>query len=401
MSRTYYSYEKGVSGLYTSGNTEMYEAAKRAAWAEINVSNLDFNIKKIREKVGPDKKITGIIKADGYGHGAVKCASVLVANGIRSFGVATLSEAIHLRESGFDTEQILVLGLTPDPYADVLVEYNLTPVVCSYSNAKSISDAAAKAGKTLECYIAIDTGMGRIGYIPEDPSAVEDVKMIDKLSNLKIEGLFSHFATADAEDKQYSLMQIQRFTAFYKKLIDADIEVPLRALSNSAAVMELPNAHFDQVRPGIILYGLYPSNEVDRNELELRPAMSVKANIVHLKKVPAGTTVSYGRKWTATRDSLIATIPLGYADGYPRPFSSKAQVIVNGVKAPITGNICMDQCMIDVTDVPYVKIGDEVTVMGKDGINEISADEIAEATGTINYEIACAFRQRLPKVYVY
>lgn len=379
----------------------MYEAAKRAAWAEINVSNLDFNIKKIREKVGPDKKITGIIKADGYGHGAVKCATVLVANGVNSFGVATLSEAIHLRDAGFSVEQILILGLTPDPYANVLVEYDLTPVVCSYSNAKAISDAAAKAGKTLDCYIAIDTGMGRIGYIPEDPSAVEDVKMIASLPNLKIEGLFSHFATADAADKQYSIMQEQRFSAFYKKLIDADIKVPMRALSNSAAVMEIPQAHFDQVRPGIILYGLYPSNEVDKNQLELKPAMSIKANIVHLKKVPAGTTISYGRKWTATRDSLIATIPLGYADGYPRPYSSQAEVIVNGVKAPITGNICMDQCMIDVTDVPYVRVGDEVTVMGRDGMNEITADDIAEATGTINYEIACAFGQRLPKVYVY
>lgn len=384
-----------------SGVIEMYEAAKRAAWAEINVSNLDFNIKRIREKVGPDKKITGIIKADGYGHGAVKCATVLVANGIKSFGVATLSEAIHLRDAGFENEQILILGLTPDPYADVLAEYNLTPVVCSYSNAKAISEAAAARGKVLSCYIAIDTGMGRIGYIPEDPAAVEDVKMIAELPALRIEGLFSHFATADALDKQYSIMQEQRFSAFYKKLLDEDIHVPMRALSNSAAVMELPQAHFEQVRPGIILYGLYPSNEVDRNQLELRPAMSVKANIVHLKKVPAGTTISYGRKWTATRDSLIATIPLGYADGYPRPYSSKAEVIVNGVKAPVTGNICMDQCMIDVTNVPYVRVGDEVTVMGRDGIYEITADDIAEATGTINYEIACAFGQRLPKVYVY
>ena len=379
----------------------MYKEALRPAWAEINVSNLDFNIKKIKEKVGPGIKITGIIKADGYGHGSVKCATVLRSNGIDSFGVATLSEAIKLREAGFSLEQIMVLGLTPDPYADVLVDYNLTPVVCSYENAEAINRMARKAGKTLDCYIAVDTGMGRIGYNPEDPSSVEDVKMITTLSNLKIEGLFSHFATADAADKNYAHMQENRYASFYKALSGADIFPPMKALSNSAAIMEIPSAHFNQVRPGIILYGLYPSNEVDRNQLELKPAMSVKANIVHLKKVPAGTSISYGRKWTAQTDSFIATIPIGYADGYPRPYSSKAEVIVNGVKAPIAGNICMDQCMIDVTHVPYVRIGDEVTVMGKDGIFEISADDIAEATGTINYEIACAFGQRLPKVYVY
>ena len=379
----------------------MYKEAMRAAWAEINVTNLDYNIKQIKEKVGPDKKITGIIKADGYGHGSVKCATVLRANGVDSFGVATLSEAIKLREAGFATEQILILGLTPDPYADVLVEYNLTPVVCSFTNAEAISRAAAKANTVLDCYIAVDTGMGRIGYCPEDPGAVEDVKLIAGLSNLRIIGVFSHFATADAADKNYAHMQENRYAKFHKALANANIPTPWKALSNSAAIMEIPSAHYNQVRPGIILYGLYPSDEVDRNQLDLKPAMSVKANIVHLKKVPAGTSISYGRRWTAIEDSLIATIPLGYADGYPRPYSQQAEVIVNGVKAPITGNICMDQCMIDVTHVPYVRLGDEVTVMGKDGIYEISADDIARATGTINYEIACAFGQRLPKVYVY
>ncbi|MBE6029891.1 MAG: alanine racemase [Clostridiales bacterium] len=379
----------------------MYKETMRAAWAEINLSNLDFNIKQIKEKVGMDKKITGIIKADGYGHGSVKCASVLKSNGVSSFGVATLSEAIKLRKAGYTTEQILILGLTPEPFADVLAEYDLTPVVCSYTNAEAINNAARKAGKTLECYIAVDTGMGRIGYNPEDPSSVEDVKMITTLQNLKLVGLFSHFATADAADKNYAHMQENRYAGFYKALMKEDIVLPMRALANSAAIMEIPTAHYNQVRPGIILYGLYPSDEVDRSKFEIRPVMSVKASIVHLKKVPAGTSISYGRKWTAQKDSIIATIPLGYADGYPRPYSSKAEVIVNGVKAPITGNICMDQCMIDVTNVPYVRIGDEVTVMGKDGIYEISADDIANATGTINYEIACAFGQRLPKVYVY
>lgn len=379
----------------------MYKDAIRAAWAEINITNLDFNIKNIKEKVGPNKKITGIIKADGYGHGSVKVATVLRANGIDSFGVATLSEAIRLREAGFVLEEIIVLGLTPDPYVDVIIEHRLTPVVCSFKNAEAISKAAAKAGIVINGFIAADTGMGRIGYNPEDPASIEDVKMIATLPNFKIQGLFSHFSTADAEDKTYSAVQEQRFAVFYKRLVEAGVELPCRTLSNSAATMEIASAHYDMVRPGIVLYGCYPSNEVDKNQLALKPVMSVKANIVHLKKVPAGTSISYGRKYTTTQDSLIATIPLGYADGFPRPYSGKGKVIVNGVYAPIAGNICMDQCMIDVTHVPYVKLGDEVTIMGSDGICEILADDIAEATGTINYEIVCAFGQRLPKVYVY
>lgn len=379
----------------------MYKEALRAAWAEINITNLDFNIKQIIRRVGNGKKITAIIKADAYGHGAGKVAAVLRANGIKSFGVATLSEAIRLRESGFTTEEIIILGITPDPYAEQIVKYNLSPVVCSYSNAEAISTAARREARLINGYIAVDTGMGRIGYLPNDSSAIEDIKIISSLSNFRIAGLFSHFATADHADKSFAQMQEQVYIGFCKRLAKADIEIPLRTLANSAAIMELPSTHFDMVRAGIILYGLYPSHEVDKSLLPLKPVMSVKANIVHLKKVSAGTTVSYGRTWTAGEDSLIATIPIGYADGYPRPFSSRGEVIINGVKAPLAGTICMDQCMIDVTHVPYVRLGDEVTVMGKDGIYEVSADTIADATGTINYEIVCAFGQRLPKVYVY
>ena len=207
-------------------------------------------------------------------------------------------------------------------------------------------------------------------------------------------------STADAYDKTYSHQQEAKFNKFYEALTAAGIEIPFRTLANSASIMELPTVHFDACRPGIILYGCYPSDEVDVNELSIKPVMSVKANIVHLKDVPADFSVGYGRKYISKKPSKIATIALGYADGYPRPYSPNAKVIVNGVIAPIAGNICMDQCMIDVTDVPDVKLGDEVIVMGTDGINTILADDIANATGTINYEITCAFGQRLPKVYV-
>lgn len=378
----------------------MYKDALRAAWAEINITNLDFNIKQIKEKVGSGVKVTGVVKADAYGHGSVRVATVLRANGIESFAVATLSEAIRLRKAGFVLEEIMVLSPIPEPYIGTIIEYRLAPVVCDYKNAESISKAAASAGILIKGYIAVDTGMGRIGY-SDDVTSVEDIKMISGLSNFKINGLFSHFATADAADKTYATMQEQRYMGFYKQLIKEGIDIPLRTLGNSAAVMEISSAYYDMVRPGVILYGLYPSDEVDRSQLALRPAMSIKANIIHLKKVAAGNSISYGRKFTTQRDSLIATIPVGYADGLPRPYSSKGKVIVNGVYAPIAGTICMDMCMIDVTHVPYVRLGDEVTIMGKDGIYEITADDIARETGTINYEVVCGFGQRLPKVYVY
>ena len=381
------------------GEKEMYKEALRPVWAEINLSNIDYNIKNIKAKIG-DREMIGVIKADAYGHGSVKVAEVLRENGCRIFAIATLQEAITLREAGAK-EEIIILGLTPDMYADTIVKYDITPVFCDSANAKAFSDAAAKAGKVVSGLIAVDTGMGRIGYLADDLDyAAEDLKKVAALPNFRIRGMFSHMSTADAFDKTYSHQQEAKYNRFYEAMTAAGIEIPFRTLANSASVMEIPSVYFDACRPGIILYGCYPSDEVDVNQLSLKPVMSVKANIVHLKDVPAGFSVGYGRKYISEKPSKIATIALGYADGYPRPYSAQAKVIVNGVIAPIAGNICMDQCMIDVTDVPDVKVGDEVIVMGTDGKNTILADDIAKATGTINYEITCAFGQRLPKVYV-
>ena len=377
----------------------MYKEAIRPVWAEINLSNLDYNIKQIKQKIG-DREMIGVIKADAYGHGSVKVAEVLRENGCKTFAIATLQEAVTLREAGA-TEEIIMLGLTPDMYAYTIVNYDITPVVCSSENAAAFAAEAKKAGKTVNALIAVDTGMGRIGYLADDLDyAIEDVKKIAALENFHIKGMFSHMATADAYDKTFSHQQEAKYNKFYDALTAAGIEIPFRTLANSASIMELPTVHFDACRPGIILYGCYPSDEVDVNQLSIKPVMSIKANIVHLKDVPVGFSCGYGRKFIAERPSKIATIALGYADGYPRPYSAKAKVIVNGVIAPIAGNICMDQCMIDVTDVPDVKVGDEVIIMGSDGKNTILADDIANATGTINYEITCAFGQRLPKVYV-
>ena len=243
----------------------MYKDAIRPAWAEINLSNLDYNIKSIRAKVGADKELIGVIKADAYGHGSVMCADVLRKNGVKTFAVATLQEAVTLREAGA-AEEIIMLGLTPDMYADTIAEYDITPVVCSAANAKAISDAAAALGKTVSGLVAVDTGMGRIGYLADDiENAVFDIKKMTTLPNFKIKGLFSHMSTADAYDKTYSHQQEDKYNRFYNALIQAGIEVPMRTLANSASIMELPTIHFDAVRPGIILYGCYPSNEVDKN----------------------------------------------------------------------------------------------------------------------------------------
>lgn len=377
----------------------MYKEALRPAWAEINLSNFDYNVKQIKQKAG-DRPLIGVIKADAYGHGAVACAQVLRENGVKTFAIATLHEAVALREAGA-REEIIMLGLTPDLYADTIAEYDITPVVCDSANAKAFSDAAQKRGKVISGLVAVDTGMGRIGYLADDAAhAAADIAKMQALSHFKVKGMFSHMSTADALDKTYSHEQERKYNAFYEQVKAAGVDLPFRTFANSASVMELPTVHFDAVRPGIILYGCYPSAEVDKNQISLKPVMSVKANIVHIKDVPEGFSVGYGRKFISTRPSKIATLALGYADGYPRPYSPFGKVLVRGCAAPIAGNICMDQCMVDVTDVPGVQLGDEVVVMGSDGKNTISADDIARATGTINYEITCAFGQRLPKVFV-
>lgn len=378
----------------------MYKEAIRPAWAEINLTNLEHNIDKIMEKIGKERALIGVIKADAYGHGAVESAKVLESKGVKRLAVATLQEGVTLREAGIKS-QIVILGLTPDLFADTLVDFDLTPVLCSLDNAIAIDSACREKGKQLSCFIAVDTGMGRIGYQPSDIQiAVDEVAKINQLSNLKVEALFSHMSTADAKDKTYSMTQKENFDTFYEKLSEAGINIPYRTLANSASIMEIPTVHYELIRPGIILYGLYPSNEVDKKEIDLKPVMSVKATIVHLKEIPTGAFVGYGRSFTAERPSKIATITLGYADGYPRPFSKSAKVIVGDKLCKVAGNICMDQTMIDVTDAADVKVGDQVIIMGeKDGLS-ITADDIAEATATINYEIVCAFGQRLPKVFV-
>ncbi|HPZ59847.1 MAG TPA: alanine racemase [Bacillota bacterium] len=369
----------------------------RPVWAEIDLASIKHNITEIKRRVG-NTPIIGVVKADGYGHGAVEVSKVLLNNGVSALAVATLSEAIQLRNAGI-TVPVIMLGLTPWHYQKILIEYDITPVVASYSDTRALSALAVEAGTTVDVLVAVETGMGRIGLMPSKES-VNEIIGINNLPNIRIKGIFSHFSSADEKDKSYTFQQIENFNRFYQDLEAAGISIKFRTHANSAATMEVPEAWFDAVRPGIILYGCYPSNEVDKSLLSLKPAMTLKASIVFLKRVPAGTSISYGRKFVTERESVIATIPIGYADGYPRLLSGKGRVLIRGQYAPVVGNICMDQCMVDVTDIPNVKKYDEVVLIGTQGDKTILADEIAEKTGTINYEIVCRIGKRVPRVYI-
>jgi alanine racemase len=369
----------------------------RPVWAEVDLDRLAHNMQEIR-RLAKSKDIIAVIKADGYGHGALDIVPTLLENGATKIAVAVVNEAVELRRGGIK-QPIMVLGFTPPSMIDMLIRYDIEQTVYSYELAKEISQLAKKKNKTAKIHIALDTGMGRIGFLPNEES-IEEVYKISKLPNIIIEGLFSHFSSADEEDKAYTNMQLEKYTVFYNKLTEKGVKINTRHIANSAAIIDMPQSHFEAVRPGIILYGYYPSEQVYKDKIDLKPVMSLKTNIVHIKKLPAGEYISYGREFKTSRESVIATLPVGYADGYTRLLFNKAKVIVNGNFVPVIGRICMDQCMIDVTDVNNVCVGDEVILMGEQEDLKFTADHIAELIGTINYEITCLISKRVPRVYV-
>lgn len=369
----------------------------RPVWAEVDLDRLAHNMREIR-KAAKSKDIIAVIKADGYGHGALDIAPVLLENGATRIAVAVLNEAVELRRGGLECP-IMILGFTPPSLIDLILRYDIEQTVYSYELAHELSVLARKKNKVAKIHIAVDTGMGRIGFLPNEES-VEEVYKISKLPNIVIEGLFSHFSSADEKNKEYTSMQFEKYNWFYNRLKEKGININIRHIANSAAIIDLPETHYEAVRPGIILYGYYPSNEVYKEKIDLKPVMSLKTNIVHIKKVPPGEYISYGRKYQTNRESVIATLPVGYADGYTRLLYNKAKVIVNGKLVPVIGRICMDQCMIDVTEIEDVKVGDEVILMGEQSNIKFTADDIAELLGTINYEVTCMISKRVPRVYV-
>lgn len=370
----------------------------RPVWMEVNLDNLAYNIRQIKNNIKAPASIMGIVKADGYGHGAVEISRVLLEEGVQRLGVAVLDEGIALRQEGIDVP-ILVLGYTPPQLFDKVLEHRITPTLYNYQDALRLSELASKNGSSVKVHLKLDTGMGRIGMIPGQDS-LDMVSNIYALPGIKIEGIFTHFSVADEKDKTYTREQFKKFTGFVNALKERGIDIPLRHAGNSAASIDLPETHLDMVRPGVILYGLYPSDEVEKGKLSLKPLASLKTVISHVKTVPSGTSVGYGRKYISAGERVIATLPIGYADGYTRLLSGKASVLVHGTRAPLAGNICMDQCMIDVTGIDGVKVGDEVVLMGSQGEETITAEELASLLGTINYEIVCMIGKRVPRVYI-
>jgi len=369
----------------------------RPVWAEVDLDAIAMNMRNIKAATKA-KEIFGIVKADAYGHGAVDVAPVLLENGATRLAVAVSTEGVELRKSGI-TCQINVLGVTPPTLFGDLLEYDLQPVVFEYDYAKQLSEFAQGKGKTAKIHLKVDTGMGRIGFLPTEESVLEAVK-ISKLPNIEIVGMFSHFSTSDEADKEYSNLQFEKYRWFISKLEEKGLFIPLKDIANSAAISDLPETHLDGVRPGMIIYGYYSSDEVNKDAIPIKPAMTLKANILYIKTLEAGQYIGYGRKFKTERKSIIGTLGIGYADGYTRMLSGKAKVIINGKFAPVVGNICMDQCMIDLTDIGEVKVGDEVILMGSQGGLKFDADDIAACLGTIVNEVVCMPGKRVPRVYV-
>lgn len=373
------------------------------AWAEINLDAIANNIKQIKKLTKPETKIMAVVKADAYGHGFFEVTNVLQQNGADAFAVATTDEAIQLRKSGF-TAPVLILGVIFRDDLKRIIQNDIMPVVFGNNFAKTISDTAVKLGKTAKIHIKLDTGMSRLGYVCSGNADYEkicdSIEKIAKLPNIKIDGIFSHFAKADEMQREYTDIQFKRFTEITNRLESRGIHIPTKHICNSAGIIEYPEYHLDMVRSGIITYGLAPSDDVSIENLGLKPAMTLKSVVTNLKRVNADTPVSYGGKFTAKKGTRIATIAIGYADGYSRLLSNKAKVLINGKYANIIGNICMDQCMADVTDIDDIKIGDEVILFGNDGNNTITVESVASLMGTINYETICVVGKRIPRVYI-
>ena len=368
----------------------------RAVWAEVDLDNLQYNLKEIKKTCG-DKEIIGVIKANAYGHGAMEIAPTLLENGVSRLAVAVLSEAMEIRMSGVK-EPVMILGYTPPYLGDMLLDNDIEQTVYSYNDALELSRIAVLKRKVLKVHVVLDTGMGRIGFLPTKES-VEEVYKINKLPNIKIQGIFSHFSSADELEKEYTLYQMSKYNKFINKLEQKNIRIPIKHIANSAAIIDLENTHLDAVRAGIIMYGYYPSNYVLKDKIKLKPVMTIKTSIVHIKKLSSGEYISYGRTFKTEKETIIATLPIGYADGYNRLLSNKGRVIVNGKLVPIVGRICMDQCMIDVTFIKDLKVGDVVTIIGEDNGVSYTADDIAREIGTINYEVICNVSKRVPRVY--
>ena len=364
--------------------------------AEINLDAIYNNIKRAKDIISNDTEIMAIIKADGYGHGSVAVAKT-VDELVGGYGVATVEEAVELRNAGIN-KMILLLGVTHVKQFHTVVKYDIRQTIFRYEDAYKLNEEAKKQQKKAYIHIKLDTGMSRIGY-PIDDNSLNEIKKIYMLEDVVVEGVFTHFACADEADKTSANRQCSLYNEFVFRLEKEGIDIPVKHISNSAAIIDMPYANKNMVRSGIMTYGLYPSSEVNKNNLKLEPAMSIKTHITHIKMVKEGVGISYNSTYVTDKETKVATIPVGYADGYPRKLSSVGKVLIKGQYAPVIGRICMDQFMIDITGIDNVKEFDEVTIVGKDGDNIITVEELAELAGSFNYEFVCDIGKRIPRVY--
>ena len=380
-------------------NTENMTAEERPyhrVWAEIDLDAIRANISSARACMRDDTGFMAIIKADGYGHGAVPIAHA-IDDMVDAYGVAILEEGIELRQAGI-TKPILILGFTPKPLYEKMIRYEIDTACFTLAMAEQMSETAVTLGKTARVHIALDTGMSRIGFAPVEEN-LSVIERIAALPGICIDGCFTHFARMDEKDKTWANRQFTRYMEFVQKLEDRGIHIPVRHVSNSAGIMEMPQVHLDMVRDGICLYGLYPSEQVQKSRMPLYPAMQIRAQVTYVKTLPADTQVGYGGTYTTTGSTRVATIPVGYADGYPRALSNQGRVLIHGQSAPIIGRICMDQFMVDVSEIPDVREGDLATLIGTDGDEHISVEEAADMAGSFNYEFVCDVSKRVPRVY--
>ena len=368
-------------------------------YAKIDLDAIAYNMEQMKQNIRPETKVMAVIKADGYGHGAIQIAEMMERwNYIWGFAVATLDEAVVLRTEGIQ-KPILVLGCVfPDQYMEML-KHEIRMNIYTEEMAESISRMAAREGKTAYMHIKLDTGMSRLGFGINEQSA-ETIKRISKMPNVNMEGIFTHFTKADEKDKSFTKKQIQEFVWMTERLKEKNVRFTYEHCSNSAGIIDVPEANFDIVRAGISTYGLYPSEEVDKTNVKLKPALALKSHVAFVKEIESGTPVSYGGTFVAKEKMKIATIPVGYADGYPRSLSNKGYVLIRGKKAPILGRVCMDQFMVDVTQIEGVSFGDKVTMIGKDGNEILPVEVLSELSGRFNYEFVCDLGKRIPRVYV-
>ncbi len=366
-------------------------------WAEIDIDALKSNMNQIKARVGENVRVAAVVKANAYGHGSLEIMEPLMEAGAEMIVVSSVNEAVEMRKR-FTRAQTLVLGLTPEDNVEDVIKYGIIQTITSENQAVILSETAERLGMGVSCHIKIDTGMNRIGFKVTEDSA-DCIKRISELPGIHINGMFSHFATADEADKTFMKLQFERFCRMSDMLEERGVKPPIKHIANSAAILDFPESHMDMVRSGIITYGIYPSDEVNHDCIELKPAMSLKTRVSHIKRMSEDEGISYGLTETVGKGSIIATVPVGYADGYMRAFSGKADVLINGKRARIKGRVCMDQMMVDVTDIPGIGVGDIVTLIGNDGDETITVDELAGIAGTISYELLCMIGRRIPRVY--